>query len=147
MINGLLYWPDLLRWLLGGSGLSMPLLLAWYLATRRLSLDRDRQRASTASGAVDGLVQFSGALQAEITKLKIEITRYSAEIEVLRAARWTVDEVLLDLHSSALAARAMVHDLQRSAGLPETVFPALPEPAWSALHRRGEPSVARQNID
>ncbi|GAB0119497.1 hypothetical protein [Acidisoma sp. 7E03] len=124
-------WDVFLKWLFGGSGISLPLVVTLYLTRRSQNLQRDQQKAAASAEAVGGLVQLNAALRAELD-------RYIREIELLRSARWSVEDVLLELHSAAIAARAMVHDLQRSAGITLTDFPALPQPGWSATSKPSE---------
>lgn len=52
--------------------------------------------------------------------------RYGAQIEELRGARMRLAAGWRELHGAAVAARAMVHELERAQGVPETPFSGLP---------------------
>lgn len=65
-------------------------------------------------------------LHADLEAARALLDRYRADLEALRAARWALNDAMTDLHAAALAARAMVHELERRLGEPETPFSPLP---------------------
>ena len=96
------------------------------LGTFLLAWRRDRRDASGAQSRLTSdlleqvrkQLEWSGAARAQ----------YAVELEVLRASRYALEEVLLEMRDCAIAARALVHERERGMGVAETVFPPLPRP-------------------
>ncbi len=71
-------------------------------------------------------------LQEELARCRIMIERYGVEIDQLRQARLCLLSNVVELRDAAIAARALVHQLQRQSGFPETAFEPLPGSAPGA---------------
>ncbi len=65
-------------------------------------------------------------LQDDLDKARGAIDGYEAELAKLRRARGLLADAMVELRTAALAARAMVHELERRLGDPATVFRPLP---------------------
>ena len=71
-------------------------------------------------------MQLIDQLQEELTRCRTLLDRYGVDIDQLRQARLSMLSHMVELRDAAIAARTMVHSLERQAGLPETPFEALP---------------------
>ena len=69
-----------------------------------------------------------GLLQEELDRTNRLRVQFANQLEQLRAARWTMDDMLTELRDQTIAARAMVHERERAMGVAETPFPPLPPP-------------------
>ena len=65
-------------------------------------------------------------MTAELAKVRATLDSYEAELAKLRRARVLFADAMVELRTAALAARAMVHELQGRLGDPKTVFDPLP---------------------
>lgn len=108
-------WGGVLVASAGGAG-------GVWVALDKLLAYRAARRA--ASGAQ--LLQLVDQLQEELARVQAVVQGYSAEIERLRTARWALDDTLWQLRDAAIAARGMVHELERRMGVRETQFDRLP---------------------
>ncbi len=87
-----------------------------------------RPADKSAEPAVDSQVmRLIDQLQEEVRRFRELSDTYAAMLDQLRLARLTVFGEAQTLFSAAIAARAMVHQLQRQMGLPEFAFDPLPE--------------------
>ena len=87
-----------------------------------------RAAEDAAKPAVDSQVMgLIDQLQEEVRRFRGLSDTYSAMLDQLRLARLTVFGEAQTLFSAAIAARTMVHQLQRQMGVPETAFEPLPE--------------------
>lgn len=100
----------------------------WWLGARKSRaevLHTEAQLGVTLGQRADRLID---QLQEELGRAQNVVRAYEADIRQLRRARWELDDTLMGLRDAALAARTMVHELQRRLGEPETPFPPLPRP-------------------
>ena len=86
-----------------------------------------------ARAKVDAEQRFEAArdslmsrLEAELRKAQGTMDGYEAELAKLRRARALFSDAMVELRSAALAARAMVHEMENRMGEPATVFRPLP---------------------
>ncbi len=99
----------------------MPLVFfALFLWNRRSGgADAGQAIAVSTNALIDNLV-------AQAQRIEAMQKSFAAELEQLRAARTMVFVRASAIRDQAVAARTMVHELQRQLGLPETVFDELP---------------------
>lgn len=91
---------------------------------------RDARRADNA-GIMQGANQLVDQLQEELVRTAALVGKYSDQLELLKAARYAIDDLIVELRDQTIAARAMVHELQARLGEPPTSFPPLPRPRAS----------------
>ena len=71
-------------------------------------------------------MQLIDQLQEEVARCRTMLDRYGVDIDRLRQVRISLLGHIAELRDAAIAARTMVHGLERRAGLPETPFDPLP---------------------
>jgi hypothetical protein len=72
-------------------------------------------------------------MQRELDRSRSLADRYAEELDQLRIARLRLYGQYQDVRDAAIAARAMVHDMQRAQGVGRTDFPPLPGEAEPAV--------------
>lgn len=82
-------------------------------------------QAESVTGQLNKLID---QLQEETARATATARAYEADLKLLRRARWGLDDTVAEIRNAALAARTMVHELQRRLGEAETLFPPLPRP-------------------
>lgn len=85
-------------------------------------------RRASGDSISEKMASMIKLLSAELDRTTAISTRFGADLERLREARWTLEDQMQELRDQAIAARAMVHELQRRLGIAETDFPPLPHP-------------------
>lgn len=65
-------------------------------------------------------------MQADLNAARSTLQSYDMELSKLRRVRSALQEAMIDVRTAAVAARAMVHDLERRLHDPLTVFTPLP---------------------
>lgn len=110
--HGLPFWFVLL------VGSIVPLAVAYlgYLGKSAPARD-DTGRAATS---------LIASLQLELDRMQRLLGELQPQIDVLVRARIVLLNVVSEFLGAAIAGRAMVHDLERQLGRPETLFPPLP---------------------
>ena len=78
-------------------------------------------------------MQLIDQLQEELRSCRDLVARYGDELEALRLARLSLLASVQEVWEAAVAARAMVHALERRAGVAETAFDPLPRPKLGVL--------------
>ncbi len=106
--------------------------LYWALR-KRMGLAEDAPGREGAQDLVERTNVLIDTMQAEIRRSQDLLKRYEVELEQLRTARFTVWQRLQmvtdrcqQLATAALAARTLLHELERRVGVPETSFASLP---------------------
>ena len=94
------------------------------------ALRQDRRTQAASVNQLSDLVIKSSREQLE--QVMRQVGRYEGELLTLRQARFALEDALVELRDSALAARTMVHELERALGRPETIFAPLPRPGLPA---------------
>jgi hypothetical protein len=106
---------------------AMPMLvplLDWLGRVSAWGRTADKAADPGVDSQVMGLID---QLQEEVRRVRALSDSYAAMLDQLRMARLTLFGEAQTLFSAAIAARAMVHQLQRQMGVPETPFDPLPE--------------------
>ena len=98
------------------------------LAMRQLRMQERSQDASGEAAAAAATSQVIAQVRTQLDWSQQQHDRYRVEIEQLRQYRYTLDERMAALFEAAIAARTMVHELQRRLGDPDTVFAPLTLP-------------------
>ena len=94
-----------------------------------LDMRAARRRNETASAEASLSTRTNALvdqLQEEVASARAALATYMTEINLLRRARWTLEDTMGELRDAATAARSMVHEMERRQGLPETLFTPLP---------------------
>ena len=117
MIDGVLLHDVILSLIATGFGGAT----TFWVSLRRERRDDTGAQAKLTGDLLDQVrkqLEWSGTTRAQ----------YAAELEILRAGRFALEDLLLEMRDQALAARAMVHERERALGMSETVFAPLPRP-------------------
>ena len=88
-------------------------------ARARTKADAERQFELARASLMD-------QLRDDLAKARGTMDSYEAELAKLRRARALFADAMVELRTAALAARAMVHELEGRLGDPKTVFSPLP---------------------
>jgi hypothetical protein len=129
--------PSLLTAIAGAPFSILTVLMLWqWFADRRDR--RNAAQAQVADQAVGRTLSLVDQLQEELARANAGKDAVRAEIELLRAARWQLEDRWAEVREAAIAARAMVHDLQRCLGEDLTEFPPL-----SVIGGRSEAETGR----
>jgi hypothetical protein len=101
----------------------MILFIVGYMLRKRLGLDNG---PAGSKDVVDRTNVLLDGLQQELARHQALLERYVAELEQLRTARLCLFIYAQQFLDAAIAGRTMVHELERKAGMAETVFSPLP---------------------
>ena len=99
--------------------------LAWVATTHFKAREDGRASTDQITRQLSVLVD---QMRSELARQQTTADRYRQDLELLRAARYGLEDRMEELRDQAVAARAMVHELQRRLGVDETGFPPLPSP-------------------
>ena len=106
--------------------------LVWLVATRvqwrGVQVQERTERVKAEDSLSVRLNTLVDQLQAERDHWAVSHRSLLTDLEQLRGARYALEDTLMQVRDGALAARVMVHDLERRLGLPETRFDPLPYP-------------------
>ena len=94
----------------------------WY---GKITWDRSQQRKDALSAGQQAL-QMIEQIRAHSAELLQVCNVYTAQIVQLRSERYAIDDVLIEIHAQALAARLIVHDLDAQSGRERREFFPLP---------------------
>ena len=108
-------WGQPISAVIGGAA-------GWSGQVMRARMQARRDRLDAGQQALQLVADMRGAEQ----QLRGTIATYAGEIDVLRQRRWRLDDLVAELHAHAIAARLLVHDLERQLGRNPTAFPPLP---------------------
>ena len=117
-------WPALASAVGLPSSVGAVVLLVSWLFDRRDK--RSAAQGQIADQAVQRTLSLVDQLQEELVRATGAQNSYKREIDLYRSVRWQLEERMAELRDAAVAARAMVHDLQRRLGEEATEFPPLP---------------------
>lgn len=110
---------------------ALPALLA-VAATRIQWRDVKVKEVAEGTRATDILYAHLNTLVDQLQAERDYAARSSrammADLEKLRGIRFGLEAKLMEMRDACLAARVMVHELQRRLGMPETPFDPLPFP-------------------
>ncbi len=110
--------------------------IAWLgghrIAVRQLRMQERSQDANGEAAIAAATTQVMVQIRAQLDWSQQQPDRYRAEIDQLRQLRYALDERMAALFEAAIAARTMVHELQRRLGEPDTVFAPLTPPGMAA---------------
>lgn len=119
MMNGIEHfwasWGQPISAVVGGAA-------GWSGQVMRARMQARRDRLDAGQQALQLVADMRGV---EL-QLRGTIASYAREIDQLRQRRWGLDELVGELHAQAIAARLMVHDLERQLGRDATPFAPLP---------------------
>lgn len=99
---------------------------AFFHKVAEVLIQRRKQGVVEADSFSARMNALADQLQEELARTKATVDSYAVDLVMLRSVRWSLEDGLVQTHIAALAARTLVHELQRSAGEPLTVFPPLP---------------------
>ncbi|MCH4024053.1 MAG: hypothetical protein LKH33_10275 [Acetobacter sp.] len=94
----------------------------WY---GKITWDRSQQRKDALSAGQQAL-QVIEQVRAHSAELLQLCNVYTAQIVQLRRERYAIDDILIEIHAQALAARLIVHDLDAQSGRERREFFPLP---------------------
>ena len=103
-----------------------------------------KTKAADAPAGIDGpasLKVLFDSMQAELVRVRGMLGHYEDELEQLRAARTALTAQVQAIVDAAVAARVMVHSLERRLALPETEFHRCPPSGSAPWGHRGDAEV------
>lgn len=124
-VAALAAWPGVAAAIGAPSSVAALVLLSQWLLDRR-----DKRAASQgqiSDLAAQRILTLVDQLQEELARATAALDAHRHEIDLYRGLRWQVEDRIAEMRDAAIAARAMVHDLERRLGQEATEFPHLPE--------------------